>query len=169
MPTVVLGGVPIEAQEKKKRSLLAPAENAPRVRTIHAKKKSPFPISTVFTLLLCTGLFMYLIHNFVQINEYNLKLDDMQGELSELVGMQQNLELQLENRNDMNTISEIAEDKLGMVKMDEVEKIYLDGSAEDKIEISKNVEDEEATQVSPLSLLLSALFRNFRDFAEYID
>ncbi len=166
-PTVVLGGVPI-VEEKKRRLFFLPASDAPSVRTIKAKSKTPFPVSSIFAIVLCTGLFLYMIANFVQINEYSLKLDQMQNELSELSSMQQNLELQLEDRNDMSAISKIAEEELGMVKMDEVEKIYLDGSSEDKIEISKNA-GEGTTEVSPLSMLLSAIAQNFKDFAEYID
>jgi len=162
-PTVVLGGVP-----KEKRSVAAEQEKlaAPRMHTVRAEKRTPFPYGAIFAMILCTILFMYMVFQFVQINEYSLTLRHMQGELEELTLQQQSLALQLENRNDRGTISALAED-MGMVKMDQVEKIYLDGSGQDKIEITKK--PTEPTVIDPISSLLSALFRNFEDLAEYID
>lgn len=139
----------------------------PHLRTVRAQKRHPFPYGTIFAMTICTLLFMYMVFNFVQINEYSLAITNMQEELEDLLLEQQSLSLQLENRNDRNVISEIAENELGMVKMDEVDKIYLDGSGDEKIEITKR--PTEATEVDPLSSLLSALFRNFKDLAEYLD
>lgn len=165
-PTVVIGGVPLVEEPKKKR-LFALNTNAPRVRTIRAQKRTPFPLGMMFLLLLCTGLFMYMVQNFVEINEYSMHLDQMQSRLEELNKQQQSLELQLENRNNMSAIADMAENDLGMVKLDEVEKEYLNDSSEDKIELSQPDNDE--APVSTFSVLLNAIIQNFRDLAEYID
>ncbi len=166
-PSVVLGGVPHVAEPKKKSIFFR--SDAPRVRTIRAQKHTPFPFGTLFVLLLCTGLFMYMVYNFVEINEYSMNLKAMQSNLDQLTKQQQTLELQLENRNDLTLIAGIAENTLGMVKLDEVSKEYLDGSKEDKVEVSQISKEKQAQQVSAFSVLLNAIVQNFRDLAEYID
>lgn len=167
---VVIGGVPFEETKevkKKKASVLSLSSDAPRVRTIRSQTRTPFPMALMFALLLCTGLFMYMIYNFVEINEQSDELREMQVRLEDLSMHQQGLKVQLENRNDISAIADIAEKDLGMVKMDEVEKSYLDGSEEEKVDVIKVPTEEE--DVGVISNLLNALVQNFRDFAEYID
>ena len=167
-PTVVIGGVPFEeTKESKKKSVFALSSSAPRVRTIRSQSRTPFPMALMFALLLCTGLFMYMIYNFVQINEQSGELKQMQAHLEDLTMQQQSLKVKLENRNDSGAIADMAENDLGMVKMDEVDKTYLSASGEDKVDVIQSPEEEE--EVGIFSTLLNAVVQNLSDFAEYID
>ncbi|MCQ2426403.1 MAG: hypothetical protein MJ070_09690 [Lachnospiraceae bacterium] len=154
---------------KKKAAAKKPvAEDAPAYtyQTVNAKKKSPFPLSAVLTTFFCTLLFMFMIFNYVQINEYSQSIKDIQSDMETLNGKQKDLRLELNKRNDVTEILKQAEE-LGMVRTEGVKKIYLDGTGEDMIEITdKGAGTEEAGFFSDI---MSALAQNFRDIAEYLN
>ena len=135
-------------------------------QTVNAKKKSPFPFSAVLTTFFCTLLFMFMIFNYVQINEYSQSIKEMQSDMETLTGKQKDLRLELDKRNDVTEILKQAEE-LGMVRTEGVKKIYLDGTGEDMIEIT----DKGAgnTETGFFSDIMSALAQNFRDIAEYLN
>ena len=166
-PSVVLGGVPYEEVKapRKKRSFPLNSE-PPRVRTIRSQTKTPVPVALFFALLVCTGLFMYMIYNYVEINEQTEEVKDLQVRLEDLTMRQQSLQIQLENKNDLN--GTLNYEDLGMVKTDDVEKSYLDAAGEDTINVIK-VPGEDEEEVGAITVLLNAIAQNFRDFAEYID
>lgn len=106
----------------------------PNIKTVKDKKKKPLNIPAFIAGGLCTALFMYMLTNFVMINEYTKSITGLRNELSQLVEQERKLSLQLEKRNDLRVIEEMAT-KLGMVKVDQVSKQYVIIKSEDKIEI----------------------------------
>ena len=106
----------------------------PTIKTVTDKKKKPLNIPAFIAGGLCTALFMYMLTNFVMINEYTKSITALRNELSELSEQERKLSLQLEKRNDLRIIEEKAKE-IGMVKVDQVSKQYVILDSEDKIEI----------------------------------
>ena len=135
-------------------------------QTVNAKKRTPFPFSAVLTTFFCTLLFMFMIFNYVQINEYDQSIKEIRSDMEVLSGKQKDLRLALDKRNDITVILKQAED-LGMVRTDGVKKVYLDGTGEDMIEITDK--GAGTTETGFFSDIMSALAQNFRDIAEYLN
>ncbi len=161
----------------KKAAAAAPAKKKVRaaaeepveltVQTVSARKKTPFPFAAILTTFFCTMLFMYMIFNYVQINEYSQSIKEIQSDLDSLSSKQKELQLELDKRNDVTEILEKAEE-LGMVRTDGIKKIYLDGVSEDMIEVTdKGAGKKENSGF--FSDIMSALAQNFRDIAEYLN
>ena len=135
-------------------------------QTVNAKKKTPFPLSAVLTTFFCTMLFMFMIFNYVQINEYSQSIKAIRSDMETLNAKQKDLKLELDKRSDITVILKEAEE-LGMVRTEGVKKIYLDGAGEDLIEITDK--GTEKTESGFFSDIMSALVQNFRDIAEYLN
>ena len=106
----------------------------PSVRTVAAEKRNPFPFAVLMTAVICTMLFMYMVYNIVEINEYTLGISELKSTLSELQTREKELELKLEKKNDLSVIEEKAS-ALGMVKIYSVSKQYVNVHNEDKIDV----------------------------------
>ena len=110
---IVIGGV---RNDRTKAVPIANVRTEPTVRTVAATTKVNFPYSVVFLSLICALLFFYMIFNYVQINERTSSVSDLKAE---------ELNTKLDRKNDLNLIEEIATEKLGMVKIDEITKKYI--------------------------------------------
>ena len=153
------------ALESDNVKVVAAVKDLPKVRTIKAKKTVPFPTSVVFVSVICTVLFMFMMLTMAQINEFTQDISALQGELSELKKQEEELRLDVELKNDLRVIEDVAVNQLGMVKSDEVKKQYVVIGNEDKIEVVEPKEDED----SLLNTVMSAIGENFRNLVEYIN
>lgn len=136
------------------------------VTTVKAKSKSPFPISAVVMVTICTLLLMFLVFSYVQINEYTIEVASLRGELSDLAGEKKELTLALEEKNDMLEIEQYALENLGMVKADQLTKKHISLDQEDKIEV---VETEPSEDMTVVSGVMSAIGENFKGLWEYME
>jgi Septum formation initiator. len=158
-PSVSLGAVGrVSAQIKAK---VKAAE--PRIHTIPQTERKPFPVAFIFTTLLCSFLFMYMIYNIVRINEYTIDVSALKDQLSTLTTTQTELTLKLEKKNDLVEIERIATQEYGMVKRDKVTKQYVNVGDGDVIEAEKNTADDKSA-AGGLSSLMSAISSNFGDY-----
>ena len=153
------------ALESDNIKVVAAVNDAPKVRTIKAKKNMPFPTSVVFVSVICTVLFMFMMLTMAQINEFTQDISALQNELSELVKQEEELKLNVELKNDLRVIEDTAVNELGMVKSDEVSKQYVIIGTEDKIEVV----EPETTDDSLLNTVMSSIGENFRELLEYIN
>lgn len=151
------------APKKKKVEEEAPAYT---YQTVTAKKKSPFPFSAILATFFCTVLFMYMIFNYVQINECTQSIKAIEADMETLSAKQKELKLELDKRNDITEILQQAEEN-GMIRTDGVKKIYLDGTSDDLIEITDKGAGK--TETGFFSNIMSALAQNFRNIAEYLN
>lgn len=51
----------------------------PKVRTVRARTRKRLPMSSVFFMMVCTLLLMFMIINYVQINEYTQEVTGAQA------------------------------------------------------------------------------------------
>ena len=153
------------ALESEDIKVVAAVNETPKVRTILAKEKTPFPTSIVFVSVICTVLFMFMMLTMAQINEFTRDISTLDGKLSELKKQEEELRLSVELKNDLRVIEDSAVNELGMVKADEVNKHHIVIGNEDKIEV---VEPETAED-SLMSTVMSSIGENFRKILEYIN
>ncbi len=135
------------------------------VRTIKARKTMPFPKSVVLVSVICTVLFMFIMLTMAQINEFTQDISALKSELSELQAQEEELKLNVELKNDLRVIEDVAINQLGMVKADEVLKQYVVIGNEDKIEVV----EPETTENGLVNTVMSAIGENFRELVEYIN
>ena len=103
--------------------------------TITSDRKSPLPITVIFMTLLCTALFMVMVASYVRINEFTVRIEQLQSSLEKLKNERSDLSIELDQKNNLQEIQEYAVNVLGMVKIDKLAKKYITVEVEDKIEV----------------------------------
>ena len=124
-PRVSLGSMPQVARPKERVIPVASVRVEPTVRTITDPQKVAFPFSIIFMAIICSLLFLYMIFNYVQINEYTSTVSDLKADIATLAVEADELNTKLEWKNDLTLIEKIATEELGMVKIDEIPKKYV--------------------------------------------
>lgn len=143
-PQVSIGSVPA-AVKREKAIPVATLRAEPTVRTITDTKKEVFPFSIVFLSLICSVLFMYMIFNYVQINEHTSAVSDLKTEIATLRVERDDLTAKLDKKNDLTYIEKIAREELGMVTIDEIIKKYINMDPGDIITSFGNNPDSSST------------------------
>ena len=101
---------------------------------VQAVNKYPFAI-TMAAIVAITCMFMMLVVNAVSISDMKTKTTQMNGQLEKLIEKREELSLELEKRDDLRYIEEIAKNQYGMIKKDYVTKYYVSLDNHDKIEL----------------------------------
>ena len=158
----VKSGQAVSKKEKEKEV----KSSGVKIRTVKVKSSNPFPTAVVFSSIICTLLFMFMLVNMVQRAELADEMAQMQKSLDKLVQLEKEYTLELEKKNDLRVIEEIATEKLGMVKKDQLPKKYVNIDNEDKV-VAYKKDDDKAFE--SLTTMLSAAGQNFKEFLEYID
>ena len=73
-----LGSLPAVSKSKTKR------RNTDYIPTKKSRIREPMPLATIVFSILCTVLVMFMMINFVKINEYTHDIADMQNQLSKM-------------------------------------------------------------------------------------
>lgn len=148
---LMLGSVPVvkEAEKKSKRSDWIPTKKS--------RIKEPMPLATIVFSILCTVLVMFMMINFVKINEYTRDIADMQNQLAKLERQEQELGVELEKKNDLTGVDLEA---LGLVKEDSLPKVEIETNNDETTEHFE-VEEKEAGMVATV---MNALYRNFKEY-----
>lgn len=130
--------------------------------------RTPFPVAAVFMLCIFTIMALVLLLSFSQNYELEGELSSLYEEAARLEQLQRDLSVQLEERDDIRVIENIAVNQIGMVKNDLVESRFVSVSGGDRIELLETAE-AEAVQSGLWSTMLSALGENFTRLREYIE
>ncbi len=96
--------------------------------------KYPFAIA-MLAIFAVTCMFMMLVLNAVSISDMKTKTTQMSSQLEGLIERREELALELEKRDDLRYIEEIAKNQYGMIKKDYVTKYYVSLDNHDKIEL----------------------------------
>jgi len=132
-----------------------------RVVVIETKKrnKKPLPVGAIFTIAVMTLLFIFLLMNYAEIDNYNREAASLKDQLTDLQKEADKLEQRLDKKNDLIYFEEYAVDKLGMVKSTELTQINITALPENTGEAFKY--DDERTGIG---VLLSGFGDVIRDF-----
>ena len=160
----------VSADAARRRSAAAAAvRSKEKRRNEEVKIHAPFPYAAVTMLSVFTVMFMVLLFSFAQNYELSSEISSLEDQARELVKLERDLSVQLEERDDIRVIENIAVNELGMVKNDLVEKRYVSISGGDRIELAENPEEETTAESGIFSTMLSALGENWNRLMEYID
>lgn len=136
-PSVAIGTLP-RVQTKTQSPAVAGVYVEPKVHTVIDTTKKAFPLTTILLSVICTILMLFMIINYVKINEYTIVVSKLKSEISDLADEKKTLSAELDKKNDLELIEDIAKNELGMVKLEEIDKRYVAIDAEDSVEIIKN-------------------------------
>lgn len=112
--------------KEKTREVAAIGEDrGAKVVTRAVAIKAPAPIAIIFSCALIAVVFMYMLTLYVQIEEYSHSIDVMESEIAELKEEATQLEVQLENKYDLDEVERIATQEYGMVAASTLPKKYI--------------------------------------------
>lgn len=132
----------------------------------HRVRSTPFPIAYAALIVVCAIMSMALLFGHSQVSECEGRIGDLGVRYEELSEETAKLELQLETRDDIRKIENIAVEQMGMVSSDVAQTKFVSVSAEDKVEILRV--DEKETE-GGFSTLLSAIGEGIGKFGEYFN
>ena len=98
-----------------------------------------------------TALILAVITASVRINEITTENSELSNRYASLLSEENDLRTELETRDDLRVVEQMAKDELGMVKKDQVQKYYLTINKQDKIEL---VDEEVAVKKGFIDELL---------------
>lgn len=123
-------GRQIEKRNKRARKLVP--VRSPKIVTVRKKKKAPFPIAVVFSAVLLTLLFLFMMMNYAEIDRYNSEIAEMKATVTDLKAEADKLQGKLDKKDGAITgMQSYIEDELGMVKSDSLPKEYVSLLPED--------------------------------------
>lgn len=111
--------------------------------TIAATTVNKYPLTlTVAIILVLTSMFMMVIINAVNINKIKLETTQMSSTLEELIEKEAELSLELEKRDDLRYIREVALNQYGMIDKKLVTKYYISLDKDPKVELIDKADSE---------------------------
>lgn len=131
--------------------------------TVKNKEKNPFPVMTVLFCAICTVLFMSMIVNLVEINEYTKDVAGLQKHVEALSKEKEELSAELRQKDSIDAFLQYWEEnggKLGMVESDKMKPpVAIAPDKDGEIEDYEVPESEEAM----VTVVLNALAKNLAD------
>lgn len=177
--TAARSGAKVAAAAPAKRTAAPAAVRQDRSAAVAARRirekahveevrvRSPFPLAAVSLLTVFTLMFMVLTFSLTQNYELSSEISALQSQARELSQLERDLSVQLEERDDIRVIENIAVNELGMVKNDLVESRFVSVSGGDRIELTE--EQEDAVRAGLWSTMLSAIGENLGRLREYME
>lgn len=136
---------PTALEKREEEKAVASEDRGVRVVTKSAAAKAPIPISLILSCVLLAVVFMYMLSLSVQIEEYSSSIDSLQNRIAELKEESTQLEVQLENKYDLDEVERVATQEYGMVVASSLQKKYISVSPE--ADVWEETEKEEKTSV----------------------
>ncbi|MBO5403159.1 MAG: hypothetical protein J6A85_08325 [Clostridia bacterium] len=143
----------------RRRSNMVAVREMP-IRTERKKERAPLPIGTIFTALILTALFSFMIINYAEIDRYNSELGEMDSKINKLLHEQDILEQKLQQKDDLTYIYNYAENELGMVPSQNIPSKHVKTESIDAKSEVIRYDDSEGG----LGVMLSGVAEAFREF-----
>lgn len=129
------------------------------------KKSSAFSFGMLISVMICALVLAAVVYSGSLINEEAREYAELSQTLEALRKDNQALTLELEAKNDLAVIEDIAKNDLGMVKVADAEAKYV--SLSDGDEIRAYAAEEQDTKFG--TSLLNAFGEKISKFLEYLD
>lgn len=128
-----------------------------KLNTIKTDSRYTFPMAIVATAAAFTLLVLAIVTTSVQISEITTENSALQRTYDSLVAEENKLRMELEVRDDLRTVENLAKNEYGMVKQDQVERYYLRTYNADKIEL---IEEEEIVEKTSWADRIAGVFNS---------
>lgn len=125
----------------------------------HKAQRAPFPVSFVLLAVTVTLICMFLVMNYSKVNVYTRRINELENNIAQYKTEQARLNILLNQKDDLRLIEERATKTLGMVKFDNLEKLYVGNDGQDKIEVIK-----QETKEAKLGIVMSGMLQVLSDF-----
>ena len=129
-------------------------------------KKAPVSASLIIGVILFAVVVMMIIFSFAQISEFKKEIYTLENERIALEAEIDQLSLEIDLKNDIRVIEQIATEEIGMVKSNRVESKYISVAAGERVALPEAAAEEES---GVFTTLLSAAGSNWEKIMEYID
>ncbi|MBQ7820698.1 MAG: hypothetical protein IJ391_00245 [Clostridia bacterium] len=123
IPRKLLGVLGFDAKEKFETIAVSTAN------------RHPVLLNIVLTIII-TAMFMTVVINAVSVNKLKTETTQMNSYLAELIEKESELSLELEKRDDLRYIREVALNQYGMIDKKHVTKYYISLEKDPKVEIT---------------------------------
>ena len=110
-------------------------------------------VAVLFVIMITAVLMMLMVSNLVLMNECTVELESMKNRIEELSEEEHKLTVELEKKNDLLSVEEYAQYKLGMVSEETLDSAYIEGKNEDGVEIYNNTDDTEGLFATVMNAL----------------
>ncbi len=127
-------------------------------------ERKRIPVSFLAVLLFCTVMIMLILTSLAQVYQTTREISDKEDTVITLKETIDDLKLELDEKNDIRMIEQIAMVELGMVKGDTVQRKYISLSDGERVDLVNETEADEGTGGSAV---LSGFFELFGGFFEY--
>lgn len=149
---------------KPKRVRPQPVYDTGEIAEVRVEGRRMTPMFAVF-LVIGTMMIMSIVLSFSEIYQTTSEIAQLENTLAALRDQAAELELELEEKNDIRVIEQIATEQLGMVKEDAVQRKYISLSNGEHIDI---IEDESAEEEPAASgILLSSIWSSLGNLFDY--
>lgn len=105
------------------------------------KKKYLSPFSCIATAV-CVILACFVLNGYISLNELTLEAGNKKEELEQLESSNSVLALQINRKNSLGNIEQIATEQLGMVKLESYQIHTVNLAVDDSIEVVKPEDDK---------------------------
>ncbi len=132
------------SDEKENKAAIAGEDRGIRVVTRAVAGKVQAPLSFIFSLVILVAVFMYMLSLSVQVEEYSHAIDEMDLHIAQLKEEATQLEVQLENKYDLDEVERIATREYGMVSAATLPKKYISITVQEDVWQAPENEDTNA-------------------------
>ncbi len=141
-----------------------PVYDTGEITEVRVEGRRMTPMFAVF-LVIGTMMIMSIVLSFSEIYQTTSEIAQLENDLAALRDQAAELELELEEKNDIRVIEQIATEKLGMVKEDSVQRKYISLSDGERIDIIEDEDAEEETAAP--GILLSSIWSSLGNLFDY--
>lgn len=144
-----------ELEEYEKSKLEAKRQKAERRKTL----------IKIFDITVCFAMLMLISYRYATIDAKFKEKENLKKELASVQKENEQLKVNIEKQMNLNAIEQEAKEKLGMQKLDNNQKIYVNLNKSDYIEPAQTVSNKEETSSSQMieetwwSKMLKDLFK----------
>lgn len=146
---------------------LPQAEEKPKLKVVKSTSQRALSAAlaprTIASFCIVVTLLCLMVYNQVQLNEVAGAINTLNAQLDELDNENVKLNSELESISSLHTIGDLAENKLGMQRLDKYQTVYICLEQEDKVEFA------ESNPEMPLPKKIKHSFTSvIADLQEYI-
>ena len=123
-------------------------------------KRKYFSPFTAFATVIVVALTAFVLYGNISLNELTIENSNKQKELTEMIDANEILRLEIDRKNSLGNIEQIATEQLGMVKLQDYQIHTVNLQSDDSVEIAEKAER---------SGVLDGIVASFNILLEYLD